>query len=374
MRRLWYRFRDSRNRSSSEGIALVSVGNEMPPNEDSDVIAEKYRIEGLSERQKLSDEALAAISLTKNFGSFRAVDHLTFGIHKEECFGLLGVNGAGKTTTFSMLTGDLMLSEGNAFIDKFSLREDLKNFQQQIGYCPQFDALLDKLTGKEMLYLFARLRGVPSNLIESEVQSLIEMVDLENHAHKCTETYSGGNRRKLSLALAIVGTPPVIFLDEPTAGVDPTARRKIWSTLVYIQERYQSAIVLTSHSMEECEALCSRIAIMVNGKFKCLGPTQHLRKKFGQGFTIVIKLKRELNDDSGYVQSVRQYIQKAFPSAVLKDSHQCLLHFHITDTSVLWSYMFSKMEIAKEELQLEDYLVSDTTLEQIFLAFAKTQR
>ena len=143
------------------------------------------------------------------------------------------------------------------------------------------------------------------------------MVDLQNHAYNSTGNYSGGNRRKLSLALAIIGNPSVIFLDEPTAGVDPTARRKIWSTLVYIQERYQSSIVLTSHSMEECEALCSRIAIMVNGKFKCLGPTQHLRKKFGQGFTILIKLKREFSEDTSYFpksptiytesDSIRQY-------------------------------------------------------------------
>jgi len=121
------------------------------------------------------------------------------------------VNGAGKTTAFSMLTGDLLMSVGNAYIGDFNIRANLKEFQKQIGYCPQFDALLEKLTAREMLYLFARLRGVPSDMIAMEVQSLIQMCDLENHADKCTETYSGGNRRKLSLALAIIGTPPVIF-------------------------------------------------------------------------------------------------------------------------------------------------------------------
>ena len=146
-------------------------------------------------------------------------------------------------------------------------------------------------------------------------------------------------------------------------------RRCLWDALTK-----KLSEVLTSHSMEECEALCSRIAIMVNGKFKCLGPTQHLRKKFGQGFTIVIKLKREVSDDMTHVQKVKHFIQSSLSSAVLKDSHQGLLHFHITDPSVEWSYMFSVMERAKEELQLEDYLLSDTTLEQIFLAFAKTQR
>ncbi len=374
IQRYLYRFIKSKSFKLSRDINMVSVNGNIETIDDSDVVAEKHRIESLNDRRMLNEEALGVIDLTKNFGCFTAVDHITFGVHKEECFGLLGVNGAGKTTTFSMLTGDLMLSDGNAFIGNFNLRTDLKPFQKQIGYCPQFDALLDKLTGEEMLYLFARLRGVPPNMIQNEVQTLIQMVDLQNHANKRTETYSGGNRRKLSLALAIIGTPPVIFLDEPTAGVDPAARRKIWSTLVYIQEKYHSAIVLTSHSMEECEALCSRIAIMVNGKFKCLGPIQHLRTKFGQGFTIVIKLRRELNDDDNYVIQVQQYIQRAIPSAVLKDLHQCLLHYHITDTSVQWSHLFRVMESAKGQLQLEDYLVSDTTLEQIFLAFAKSQR
>ena len=141
----------------------------MPGNEDSDVIAEKNRIENLNEQRKLSEEAMAVINLTKHFRYLTAVDHLTFGLHKEECFGLLGVNGAGKTTTFSMLTGDLMISDGNAYIDKYSVKTDLKSFQRQIGYCPQFDAILEKLTGIEMLYLFGRLRGIPSKIIKSEV-------------------------------------------------------------------------------------------------------------------------------------------------------------------------------------------------------------
>lgn len=126
--------------------------------------------------------------------------------------------------------------------------------------------------------------------------------------------------------------------------------------------------------MEECEALCSRIAIMVNGQFKCIGALQHLRKKFGQGFTIIIKLKRELVDDAEYVRSVQTYVNSKFTSIVLKDFHQCILHYHITDTTVRWSYLFRELEKAKEELSFEDYLVSDTTLEQIFLAFARSQR
>ena len=162
--------------------------------------------------------------------------------------------------------------------------------------------------------------------------------------------------------------------DEPTSGVDPSARRKIWSTLAHLQQRYGSAFVLTSHSMEECEALCQRVAIMVNGQFQCLGSVQHLRTKFGQGFTILAKIRSDLSQQSGYLADLQNYFKQAIPSAVLKDVHQGLIHFHVTDTRTLWSHMFTVMEEVKAKYFLEDYVVSDTTLEQIFLAFARTQR
>ncbi|CAG2180474.1 unnamed protein product, partial [Oppiella nova] len=189
----------------------------------------------------------------------------------------LGVNGAGKTTTFRMPTGDETVSDGNAWIDSLALRQHLQAFQKRVGYCPQFDALLNKMTGRETLFFFYRLRGMCEDMIDTYVKELTAMVDLIPHVDKCTETYSGGNRRKLSLAIALCAAPPVIFLDEPTSGVDPSARRKIWSTLTSLQKTYGSAFILTSHSMEECEALCARVAIMVNGRFQCLGSVQHLR-------------------------------------------------------------------------------------------------
>src|SRR5690606_33135914 len=150
-----------------------------------------------------------------------------------ECFGLLGVNGAGKTTTFSMLTGDLTPSDGNAFINdgQYSLLGNLRQFRRSIGYCPQFDALLDKLTGEETLRIYGLLRGIPWRHLSRDIRQLIQTVGLEAPASKATETYSGGNRRKLSLAVAMIGNPDLLFLDEPTTGVDPSARRKIWGTL-----------------------------------------------------------------------------------------------------------------------------------------------
>lgn len=299
------------------------------------------------------------------------MNNLTFSVHKEECFGLLGINGAGKTTTFRMLTGDLMPSEGNAYIDHCSIQQDIEKFQKGIGYCPQFDALINNLTGREMLILFANLRGVQERNINHLAAKIIEMCDLTKHADKITETYSGGTKRKLSLGLALIGLPSIILLDEPTSGLDPVSRRKIWKTLAFMKQLLEMSFVLTTHGMDECEALCNRIAIMVNGQFRCLGAMQHLRAKFGQGYTLIAKVKKYSTDDN--IENVKRFIENSFPSAVLKDAHQDILHYHVTDPSVKWSKMFCLMEKAKEEFQLEDYLVSGTTLEQIFLAFAKTQ-
>lgn len=340
---------------------------------DSDVVAEEQRIAQMKARKNFASEALVVYKLTKHFKNLTAVKGLTFGVHKEECFGLLGVNGAGKSTTFSMLTGDQTPDDGNAYIGKHNLIDSLSEFEKNIGFCPQFDPLLDKLTAKEMLYLFARLRGVRSSLIAGEVMTMIKMVDLQKYANKCTENYSGGNKRKLSLALAIIGNPPVIFLDEPTAGVDPFARRKIWTALDFVRETYKSSLILTSHSMQESEALCGRIAIMVAGRFMCLGSTQNLRSKFGQGFSIDVKLKQKYLKDSNYKRNIEQYIHQKFRSVEVKGQHHLMLHYHITDPNVKWSYIFDTMENGKKQLKLEDYNVSDTSLEQIFLSFALTQ-
>lgn len=354
--------------NSSQQVMLLSA--------DSDVENERARIEEEVAHPSNITDLLTVSKLSKNFGSFTAVDEVSFGVRHDECFGFLGVNGAGKTTTFSMLTGDLLPSSGNAFVKcgKFSLLDDTQQFQRNIGYCPQFDALLDKLSGEETLYLFARLRGVSQQFLKRDIQNLIQMVGLEQHSEKLTETYSGGNRRKLSIAIALIGSPCLIFLDEPSAGVDPAARRKMWQTLGYIKRNLNSSIVLTSHSMEECEALCSRIAIMVNGKFRCLGSTQHLRNKYGQGYSVAIRLKREHEADTDYLRQIQDQIVKYLPSAIIKDYHQCLLHYHIMDTNETWANVFTQMNKLCQKFEFEDYFVSDTTLEQIFIMFARHQQ
>jgi ATP-binding cassette subfamily A (ABC1) protein 3 len=191
-------------------------------------------------------------------------------------------NFSGKTTTFKMITGDETVDSGSIVLDSVNINEDMRKAQRRMGYCPQFDALIDLLTGEETLYMFARLRGVQEHIIPQIVNPIIDLMSLRKHARKPVYAYSGGNKRKLSAAVALIGDPSIVFLDEPTTGMDPKARRHFWNAIAQFRD-HGKPIILTSHSMEECEALCTRLAIMVNGKFKCLGSIQHLKSKFGAG-------------------------------------------------------------------------------------------
>ncbi|CAH3155546.1 unnamed protein product, partial [Porites evermanni] len=334
--------------------------------EDEDVFNERVRILSAQEGNAVEAEAVVLKDLTKVYRGTHvaAVDHLCLGIPRGECFGLLGINGAGKTTTFSMLTGDLSITEGTAYLDGFNIQSNLKQVQQRIGYCPQFDALIELLTGREMLTMYARLRGVPDEKIKGIVSDIVHLLRLEKWADSLCGNYSGGNRRKLSTAIALVGNPPIIFLDEPTTGMDPVARRFLWDTLTGVLKEGRS-IVLTSHSMEECEALCTRLAIMVNGHFKCLGSTQHLKSRFGRGYTLMVKVGSHQPTVSLTGSEVMQFVSSAFGGATLMDSHSGILHYQIVNEALSWSYIFGQLERNRHALNIVDYSISQTTLEQV---------
>lgn len=190
-----------------------------------------------------------------------------------------------------MLTGDIQISSGEAFVRGISLKTDMPQVHKIIGYCPQFDALIEDLTGRETLEMFALLRGVRPKEITKLSVRLANELNFMKHIDKRVLEYSGGNKRKLSTAIALIGNPVVIYLDEPTTGMDPGAKRHLWNMVSKVRSSGKS-IVLTSHSMEECEALCTRIAIMVNGEFQCLGSTQHLKSKFSKGFLLTVKVRK----------------------------------------------------------------------------------
>ncbi|XP_026071364.1 ATP-binding cassette sub-family A member 3-like isoform X1 [Carassius auratus] len=354
---------------------LVLAEEALQP-EDRDVAEERKRVlecQPVIDSMVGSPLILQELSKVYSCGqSLLAVDRLSLAVGKGECFGLLGFNGAGKTTTFKMLTGDERISSGDAFIDGYSVLRDVKKVQQRIGYCPQFDAVLDHMTGRETLSMYARLRGIPEKYVTACVENVLRSLLLEPHADKLVRSYSGGNKRKLSAGMALIGGPPVIFLDEPSTGMDPVARRLLWDAITRTRESGK-AIIITSHSMEECEALCTRLAVMVNGQFKCLGSPQHLKSKFGSGYTLLAKVHVGTEIEAMDLQLFKDFIESTFPGSLLKDEHQGMVHYHLTDKTLSWAQVFGVLEAAKEKYSIEDYCVSQISLEQVFLSFAQFQ-
>uniref|UniRef100_A0A8C9AW22 ATP binding cassette subfamily A member 3 n=1 Tax=Prolemur simus TaxID=1328070 RepID=A0A8C9AW22_PROSS len=340
--------------------------------EDQDVADERSRVLAPS-LDSLLDTPLVIKELSKVYEQrvpLLAVDKVSLAVQKGECFGLLGFNGAGKTTTFKMLTGEDSITSGDAFVGGHSISSDIGKVRQRIGYCPQFDALLDHMTGREMLVMYARLRGIPERHIGACVENTLRGLLLEPHANKLVRTYSGGNKRKLSTGIALIGEPAVIFLDEPSTGMDPVARRLLWDTVARARESGK-AIVITSHSMEECEALCTRLAIMVQGQFKCLGSPQHLKSKFGSGYSLRAKVRSEGQQEA--LQEFKAFVDLTFPGSVLEDEHQGMVHYHLPGHDLSWAKVFGILEKAKEKYGVDDYSVSQISLEQVFLGFAHLQ-
>nr|CAH59462.2 ATP-binding cassette transporter sub-family A [Pecten maximus] len=340
--------------------------------EDNDVRDERRRINNTSLDNLMKSDSLIIKNLSRTYGNLKAVRNISVGVSPQECFGLLGQNGAGKTSTFKMLTGDQIVSSGNAYVNSYSIQSDIRRVQQNLGYCPQFDALIDQMTGRETLTMYARLRGVEEHQIKAVVNELLDIMTLRQYADKNCAFYSGGNKRKLSTAMALIGDPPFVLLDEPTTGMDPGARRTLWNVLSKIRASGRT-LVLTSHSMEECDALCTKIVIMVNGKFVCLGSPQHLKNKFGHGYTLIVRLGS--GDDGKAVSGdgLKNYIIQTFQNANIFDGHQGYLHFQIPDADVPLARVFGAMERAKTQFNIEDYSVHQTTLEQVFLTFTRHQ-
>ncbi|KAG8470313.1 hypothetical protein KFE25_008734 [Diacronema lutheri] len=328
-----------------------------------------------------------------------AVRDLSMRVRPRECFGLLGVNGAGKSTTLSILTGVHAPSAGVALVAGHDVTSELARVFSRIGYCPQTDPLLDHLSARETLHLYGALKNMHPRDIASASEALVETLGLSPHAHRPTASYSGGNKRKASLAIALLGSPAVIFLDEPSSGMDPLARRHMWAVLG--AEASRRAIVLTSHAMEECEALCHRVAVIAGGRLRALGGLQALKSRFGHGYIL------ELKCEPGRVQSVRAFVADAFGSkARLDEWHGLKLKYlmepaaaaaaaavataaaaadgvarpaarEATGAAVSASdggqlaWLFELVEKRRAEVGIAEYAASQPTLEQVFLELAR---
>ncbi|XP_034550567.1 uncharacterized protein abca12 [Notolabrus celidotus] len=346
-----------------------TVPNVVNPNEDEDVATEHLRVSSGA----AGSDILQVNQLTKIYQNLskkvHAVKRVSVGIPAGECFGLLGVNGAGKTTTFKMLTGDISPSDGTAQIrDRSGRLIDIMECRNQginIGYCPQVDALDNLLTGEEHLYFYARIRGISKREIDGVVRYLLKRLELNYHRNITTEGYSCGTRRKLSTALALIGQPQILLLDEPSSGMDPRTKRHLWK-IISDEVKGKCAVVLTSHSMEECEALCSRLAIMVKGQFRCLGSLQHIKNRFGSGFTV----KMYLAEASCDAEAITDFMQRRFPSTYLKDQHSSMVEYHVPVAPGGVADIFDQLESNKNALRIKHFSVSQTTLDEVFINFA----
>uniref|UniRef100_A0A1I7UHK3 ABC transporter domain-containing protein n=2 Tax=Caenorhabditis tropicalis TaxID=1561998 RepID=A0A1I7UHK3_9PELO len=315
--------------------------------------------EQLVHRPQVKNCTVVVKDLVRVFGKFRAVNGVCFTVRNNECFGLLGTNGAGKTTTFDILTGLRFPSGGSAIIDgKDVVRHNY------VGYCPQFDSILPDLKCIEALEIMAQLHGYTNPKLA--IRHVLTCVGMVEHAHKNVRMCSGGQKRKISVGIAMLTRSKCIMMDEPTAGIDPRARREIWEVLDWMREKSGSSIVLISHSMEECEALCSRIAILRKGEMIALGTSQDLKSQYGNTYTMTLMVKKTKDRDR-----VIKGVQKKMKDAVLKTALT-----NITTSLVWelpkkpgdkWSRKYEKVQKLAQKLYVKDFMLTQSSLEDTFI-------
>jgi ABC-2 type transport system ATP-binding protein len=236
----------------------------------------------LSVEPSAASPILHTRDLTRRFGDFTAVDHLNLDIAQGEVFGLLGPNGAGKSTTLKMLVTLLPPSAGSASIAGFDVARQQARVRRVIGYVPQALSADGALTGYENLLIFAKLYDVPAADRQRRIEHALRVMELTEAGGRLVRTYSGGMIRRLEVAQALLHGPLVLFLDEPTVGLDPVARKAVWDSLTALREKTGMTILLTTHYMEEADSLCQRVAIMHQGKVVTMGTPGELKASIEQ--------------------------------------------------------------------------------------------
>lgn len=355
------------------------------------------------QRVSSSNDGLRAVNLTKSFGKFTAVEDVTFGVPRGEVFALLGPNGAGKSTTISLIRGDIQPSNSNGeiFIENIPVTTQRATARSHMGVCPQFDAI-DQLTVLEHLRFYARIRGIPD--VEHNVREVIRAVGLTPYGNRMAMQLSGGNKRKLSLGIALMGNPTVLLLDEPSSGMDAASKRVMWRTLESVVPG--RSLVLTTHSMEEADALASRAGIMAK-RMLAIGTTDDLRRRHGNAYHVHIVHKNAPHTSMADMEEIRDWVTSTLPGAsVERKTYHGQLRFSLSNSSSLSNHgishspmhqpdeddniytdspatgrsnegndsgkistsrLFSLLEQSKERLGFAYYSVSQTTLDQVFL-------
>jgi len=290
------------------------------------------------------------------------VDDLSLNINSGEIFALLGANGAGKTTTIRMLTGLTPPTSGTAYINNLSIHDDIDSIRQLLGICLQENLVFDKLTVAEHLRIFGVIKNVQFSLLENEINHRLEQVDLLEEKTKKASDLSGGMKRRMCIAIALIGDPKVIILDEPTTGLDPLSRRKIWELLQGTKRN--KTIILTTHSMEEADILGDGgIAILKKGKLEVVGNSLFLKNHYGAGYNLQLTIRENCDQDA-----VKNFIGQYIEDCEFKSHTSSQMVFMLPYQSVSKFPAFLKaLETSLEDLCIENYGLTQTTLEQVFL-------
>ncbi|NXD55373.1 ABCAA protein, partial [Corvus moneduloides] len=351
--------------------------------EDEDVRAEREAVRNAMVAPSQEEKSVIIVSnlckeyKVKKAGSFlkkkkkkkkkkTATKNLSFCVKKGEVLGLLGPNGAGKSTAIKMITGETTLTAGQVLMKRgdgggSQLQEQAPAF---LGYCPQEDPLWPDLTPQQHLRVYAAVKGLCKEDTAAAVDRIVNALQLQDYLNKKVRKLPAGITRKLCVALSVLGNPAVLLLDEPSTGMDPNGQRRVWKTIRDALKTKESGAVLTTHYMEEAEAVCDRVAILVAGQLRCIGSIQYLKNKFGKGYLLEIKVKDPESSDVLHAE-----ILKIFPGAARQERFPSLLVYKVPMKDALpLSQSFSKLEEAKRSCSLEEYSFSLNTLTQAVLS------
>ena len=330
------------------------------------------------------ERGLRVSHITKTFGRNTAVDNASFNVNHGEVFALLGPNGAGKSTTISMIRGDIKPDDGDVFVEGLSVTKKLVAARGSLGVCPQFDAV-DQMTVREHLRFYARVRGIVD--VEYNVNAIIRAVGLTAFRDRQALALSGGNKRKLSLGIALMGNPAVVLLDEPSSGLDAAAKRIMWRTLAATAPG--RSILLTTHSMEEADALAGRAGILAK-RMLAAGPTDDLRHRFGNRLYVHLVCRGAPRTSDEDTARLRHWVQDTFPGVDIEDqtyhgqmrfaiplssknnsgggseSSEAVFAPTLPATSAI-GRLVVMFDEQRDALGIDHYSVSPTTLDQVFL-------
>eukprot|EP01080_Neovahlkampfia_damariscottae_P005699 gene5699-9519_t len=336
---------------------------------DENVLQEIKNARNFDENLFKEDEIIRIVEINKVYSNssqyVNAVKNVSFISKKGTCFSLLGHNGAGKTTLISMLTGLISISGGDAFILGYNVKTEINKIRQFIGICPQHDIFWPNLSAYEHLSLYASIKGIPFQDINREVSKLLKSVKLQKVGSNLVETFSGGMKRRLSVAMSLIGNPMIVFLDEPTTGLDPKSKRDVWELINELKK--DKLVFLTTHSMEEADALADQIAIMSNGKIKCLGDSLYLKSKYGGGYSLTINLY-----EVEKIDQIVKLVQEIHPDSNVISKNSGNILFKLTSTSGDFPELLSEIEKKEEEKIIKNWGISQTSLEEVYLAVTKS--